>query len=56
MAQRVSALSAVAMVVDYIIQADLYNFKSLSEETQARLLNAYGSDFEQKVDCCLGLN
>ena len=42
--------TAVAMVVEYIVSCGLYNFKSLAEETQQKLVNAYGKDFETQVN------
>ena len=47
--------TAVIMVVDYIVSAGLYNFKSLAEETQQRLINAYGAGFENQVNARLTL-
>lgn len=46
---------AVGMVVEYIVTAGLYNFKSLAEETQQRLINAYGTSFESQVNARLPL-
>lgn len=46
--------SAVIMVVEFIVEHELYNFKSLAEETQERLISAYGSSFEQRVNQSLG--
>ena len=51
MADRVNA---VTMVVEFIIAHELYNFKSLEERTQSRLIKAYGSDFERQVNLGLG--
>ena len=45
---------AVFMVVEYIISNELYNFQSLASETKERLINAYGSNFETKVNKELG--
>lgn len=45
---------AVFMVVEYIISNELYNFQSLASETQERLISAYGSNFEAKVNKELG--
>lgn len=45
---------AVFMVVEYIITNELYNFQSLANETQERLIQAYGSNFEAKVNKELG--
>ena len=42
--------TAVTMVVEYIVSCGLYNFKSLEEETQQKLTNAYGADFEYQVN------
>ncbi len=42
--------SAVFMVAEFIIKNELYNFKSLAEETQQKLINAYGKGFEQEVN------
>ena len=47
--------TAVGIVVDYIIQGGLYNFKSLAEDTQQKLINAYGASFEDKVNSQLAL-
>jgi hypothetical protein len=47
---------AVVMVIDYILSAGLYSFKSLAEETQAKLIEAYGKDFENKVNAQLALD
>lgn len=46
--------SAITAVVEYIIAHELYNFQSLSDKAQERLLNAYGSDFGNQVNTCLG--
>lgn len=46
---------AVKTVVDYIVSGGLYNFKSLEERTQQRLINAYGEDFETLVNAELKL-
>lgn len=45
---------AVFMVVEYIISNELYNFQSLTNETQERLIEAYGSNFEVQVNKALG--
>ena len=45
--------TAVTMVTEYIVALGLYSFKSLTEETQRKLISAYGSDFEQKVNAQL---
>ena len=45
---------AVVTVVEYIISNELYNFQSLASETKERLINAYGSNFETKVNKELG--
>lgn len=47
--------TAVAMVVEYIISNELYNFRSLTTNTQKRLKRAYGSNFETKVNKALGV-
>jgi hypothetical protein len=47
--------TAVGIVVDYIVTGGLYNFKSLAEETQQKLINAYGVDFEHRVNAQLSL-
>lgn len=46
---------AVGMVIEYIITNGLYNFQSLAEETQAKLISAYGKGFEKKVNAGLPL-
>lgn len=46
---------AVAMVVEYIVTSGLYSFKSLAEETQQKLIGAYGKDFESQVNAQLAL-
>lgn len=46
---------AVGMVVEYIVKGGLYNFKSLAEETQQKLIDAYGSNFEAQVNAQLSL-
>lgn len=51
----ISVSKAVKMVVKYIKENELYSFKSLTEETQAKLLSTYGSNFESKVNNCLNL-
>ena len=45
---------AVVTVVEYIISNELYNFQSLSMETQERLTTTYGSNFETQVNKELG--
>ena len=45
---------AVFMVVEYIVSNELYNFQSLSMETQERLMTAYGSNFKLQVNKALG--
>ena len=45
---------AVITVVEYIISNELYNFQSLSMETQERLTTTYGSNFETQVNKELG--
>ena len=40
--------------IKFIIAHELYNFKSLEERTQSRLIKAYGSDFERQVNLGLG--
>lgn len=45
---------AVNTVVEYIISNELYNFQSLSIETQERLTTTYGSNFETQVNKELG--
>lgn len=47
--------TAVIMVVDYIVSAGLYSFKSLAEETQQKLISAYGANFEHQVNAKLTL-
>lgn len=46
---------AVGMVVEYIVATGLYSFKSLAEETQQKLIDAYGADFEHRVNAQLSL-
>lgn len=46
---------ATAMVVNYIVTNELYNFKSLTEETQQKLINVYGVDIEHYVNAQLSL-
>lgn len=48
--------TAVRLVVKHIIQNGLYSFKSLTEDTQEKLINAYGADFEEKVNANLVLD
>ncbi len=48
--------TAVGMVIDYIVSAGLYSFKSLADETQSKLIEAYGEDFENKVNARLALD
>ena len=47
--------TAVGLVVDYILSCGLYSFKSLAEETQQKLIHAYGTDFENRVNAQLQL-
>lgn len=47
--------TAVSMVVEYIVTTGLYSFKSLAEETQQKLINAYGAEFEHQVNAQLSL-
>lgn len=47
--------TAVKMVIDYIVTNGLYSFQSLAEETQTKLLSAYGASFEGKVNAGLQL-
>lgn len=49
-----SLSQAVITVVEYIISNELYNFQSLSMETQERLTTTYGSNFETQVNKELG--
>ena len=49
-----SLSQAVITVVEYIISNELYNFQSLSMETQERLTTAYGSNFKLQVNKALG--
>ena len=49
-----SLSQAVITVVEYIIANELYSFQSLSEETQAKLICAYGPNFGQQVNLSLG--
>ena len=49
-----SLSQAVNTVVEYIVSNELYNFQSLSMETQERLTTAYGSNFELQVNKTLG--
>ena len=51
-----SLSQAVIIVVEYIIENELYNFKSLSDSTQKRLIDHYGPTFEEQVNLSLGLN
>ena len=46
---------AIKMVVEFIQENELYNFQSLTENTQEKLLNTYGSNFESQVNSCLNL-
>ena len=41
-------------VTEYIITNELYSFQSLSEETQDKLIGAYGPNFGQQVNINLG--
>lgn len=45
---------AVIMVAEFIITHELYNFKSLAENTRERLISTYGRGFEKEVNKCLG--
>lgn len=45
--------TAVGMVVEYIVSAGLFNFKSLEEGTQRALIGAYGANFEHQVNAQL---
>ena len=47
---------AVVKVIEYIIENELYNFKSLSEKAQERLMNAYGANFGEQVNKGLGFS
>ena len=47
--------TAVSLVVDFIVSTGLYNFKSLADETQAKLISAYGESFENQVNAQLTL-
>ena len=47
--------TAVGLVVEYIVTTGLYNFKSLSEETQQKLIGAYGEDIENHINAQLQL-
>ena len=49
-----SLSQAVITVVEYIIANELYSFQSLSEETQDKLIGAYGPNFGQQVNINLG--
>ena len=49
-----SLSQAVITVVEYIVSNELYNFQSLSIETQERLTTTYGSNFETQVNKELG--
>ena len=51
----VSVSKAIVMVVNFIQENELYNFQSLAEETQTKLLDTYGSAFELAVNGCLSL-
>ena len=51
----VSTAKAVAMVVNFIQENELYSFQSLAEETQAKLIGTYGQAFETAVNGCLNL-
>ena len=44
---------AILMVVNFIEENELYNFQSLAEETQAKLISTYGTAFESAVNGCL---
>ena len=47
--------TAVKLVVEYIVSTGLYSFKSLAEETQEKLISAYGLEFESQVNAQLQL-
>ena len=49
-----SKSQAVITVIEYIIENELYNFKSLSENAQEKLIDAYGPTFEEQVNKGLG--
>ena len=49
-----SLSQAVITVVEYIIANELYNFQSLSEEAQKRLVSVYGPNFGKQVNISLG--
>lgn len=45
---------ATIMIIEFIIAHELYNFKSLEERTQNRLITAYGPGIEADVNKGLG--
>lgn len=45
--------TAIDMVVEYIVTGGLYNFKSLTEEVQQKLISIYGTEFEHQVNAQL---
>lgn len=45
--------NAVSMVANYIVSNDLYNFQSLSEDSQQKLISAYGKEIESCVNAQL---
>ena len=49
-----SKSQAIATVIKYIITNELYSFQSLSEETQKKLVGAYGPSFGKQVNKGLG--
>ena len=49
-----SKSQAIITVVKYIIENELYSFKSLSDNAQKRLIDAYGPTFEEQVNKGLG--
>lgn len=50
-----SLSQAVITVINYIIENELYSFKSLSDNAQQRLIEAYGPTFGEQVNRGLGL-
>lgn len=50
-----SKIQAIQTVAKYIVENELYNFKSLSDEAQKRLKTAFGSTFEIEVNKQLNL-
>jgi hypothetical protein len=47
-------IKATAMVVEFILSSGLYDFNSLEESTQKRLITAYGPSIESDVNKGLG--